>query len=311
VASTTSATRCSKPDNSCHGANGLGSVKGWDNDGDGVLDFVYGGDLQGNVWKFDLDSTNSSDWSIANSGNPMFVARAGDGTAKRQSITGGFSVALDPVTYKPWIFFGTGRYLEVDDIGNKDTQSWYGLRDDGAAITGNRSTALQTRSLSVVGTIDSKPVRGFEGYGALTAGKKGWYVDLLTPPSALAEGERMVADPLMLGRALIAASIVPSADPCDVGGRGYLNAIDAFTGSSVSTPFFDVNGDGSFDDDKLTTGGQKVPVGSVDIGVAMPTSPTIVESLVVAGGSLGTTGSVRVSNPVLKTRISWHEVVKD
>jgi type IV pilus assembly protein PilY1 len=297
-------------DNSGTEANGLVGIRGWDNDGDGVIDFVYGGDLQGNVWKFDLDDVDSSKWKVAYNNKPLFVARAGDGTAKRQSITGSFTLALDPVTYKPWVFFGTGRYLEAADITNFDKQTWYGIRDEGE-ITGSRSVALQERKLTALGTLDGKTVRGFEKQSALPSGKKGWFVDLLTPPTGLPQGERMVADPLLLGSTLIAASIIPSSDACDVGGRGFLNAIDAFTGTSVSTPFFDVNGDGNLDNDKVGSGESQVPVGSVDVNVAMPTSPTIVESLLVAGGSLGTTGSVKVNNPVLKTRVSWRELVGD
>jgi hypothetical protein len=49
----------------------------------------------------------------------------------------------------------------------------------------------------------------------------------------------------------------------------------------------------------------------VNLGIAMPTSPTVVESLLVAGGSLGTTAAVKVNNPLLKGRISWREIVRD
>ena len=83
------------------------------------------------------------------------------------------------------------------------------------------------------------------------------------------------------------------------------------TGTSVAPPFFDVNGNGSFTDDNVVVGGVSIPVGSVDLGIAMPTTPTIIENLLVAGGSLGSTGSVGVNNPANQGRISWREIVGD
>lgn len=39
--------------------NGLSSVRVADNNSDGIADFVYAGDLKGNLWRFDLDPTGS------------------------------------------------------------------------------------------------------------------------------------------------------------------------------------------------------------------------------------------------------------
>ncbi|MGH8081775.1 MAG: pilus assembly protein, partial [Lysobacter sp.] len=52
---------------------------------DGFADTVYGGDLNGAVWKFDLRSNE-----VALGGKPLFVARNNDDFSKRQPITGGF-----------------------------------------------------------------------------------------------------------------------------------------------------------------------------------------------------------------------------
>jgi type IV pilus assembly protein PilY1 len=135
-------------------------------------------------------------------------------------------------------------------------------------------------------------------------------VDLDTP----AAGERIVTNPRIEGHVLKTASMIPpTTNTCDAGGSGYINAIDAFTGTSLAQPYFDVNGDGKFDDlDKVGTGDDHVPVGSVDLGVGMPTLPTQIEKLLVAGGSKGTLGSILV-NPqgAGARRISWREIVSD
>lgn len=294
--------------------NGLSAPRGWDVDSDGAVDYVYAGDLQGNLWKFDLTDKQASKWGSAfttgSTPNPMFVAT--DAAGKRQPITGGVSLGFDPATFKQWVFFGTGKYLETGDPSNRDVQTLYGLIDEGAMI-GTRSTYLVERFTVVAGSIDGKPVRGFEPSSTtMPANKKGWFLDLKTPPKpGTAEGERIIGMPAVIGSVLLVSSIIPDADPCQAGGRGYINALNAFTGGSVAANFFDVDGDGQYDDDSLGYGDGKVPVGSVDTGVGMNTDGNLIDKLVVVGGSSGTTGSVGVSNPLATGRISWREMIGD
>ena len=117
----------------------------------------------------------------------------------------------------------------------------------------------------------------------------------------------MITNQRVVGRTLIASSIIPNTDPCASGGSGFINAIDAFTGASLTSSFFDVDGDGQFADDAVN--GR--PVGSLDLNVAMPTEPALVESILVVGGSNSATGDVPVDLSALYGRISWREVVRD
>lgn len=290
--------------------NALSAPRGWDADADGVLDYVYAGDSEGNLWKFDLSDKQSNKWDVALGGNPMFVAR--DSTNKRQPITGGVSIGIDPSNFKQWVFFGTGKYIETGDPGNKDVQSLYGLIDTNTAI-GARSVDLVERFTVVAGSIAGKPVRGFEPAStSMPIDKEGWFLDLKTPPKpGTIEGERIVGDPAVVGSVLLVSSIIPGSDPCQAGGRGFINALNAFTGASVANNFFDVDGDGQYDDDTLDFGGDKVPVGSVDTGVGMNTDGNLIDKIVVVGGSAGTTGSVGVNNPLAPGRISWRELIGD
>ena len=144
----------------------------------------------------------------------------------------------------------------------------------------------------------------------------GWYVDLVPPAPGTPEGERIVTDNAVVGRILLAASIIPSSDPCDVGGQGFINAIDAFTGAALSNPFFDLNGDGSFDAGDTISDGQgdgsnRVSVGSINLGVRMPSQPALIQNLLVVGGSSGGTGSVGINDPAERGRISWREIVRE
>jgi type IV pilus assembly protein PilY1 len=294
--------------------NGLSAPRGWDVDSNGTVDFVYAGDLQGNLWKFDLTDKNTSKWASAyttgSTPAPMFVAT--DASGRRQPITGGVTIGFDSADFKQWVFFGTGKYLEAGDPANRNVQSLYGLIDDGAMI-GARGSNLVERFTVVAGTIATKPVRGFEPSSTtMPADKKGWFLDLKTPPKpGTEEGERIVGEPAVIGSVLLVSSIIPDADPCQPGGRGYVNALNAFTGASVAANFFDVDGDGEFDDDSLSYGDGEVPVGSIDTGVGMNTDPNLIDKIVVVGGSTGKTGSVGVNNPVATGRVSWRELIGD
>ncbi|MDH5515254.1 MAG: PilC/PilY family type IV pilus protein, partial [Gammaproteobacteria bacterium] len=58
--------------------NGLSTPAVIDTDGDGVADRAYAGDLFGNMWAFDLSSTNPGNWGVAyragTTPRPLFVA---------------------------------------------------------------------------------------------------------------------------------------------------------------------------------------------------------------------------------------------
>ena len=295
-----------KFDTGSGGDNGLSAPRGADVNADGTVDYVYAGDLNGNVWKFDLSGATSADWRIANGGSAMFHAEDADGTA--QPITTGLAIARDPGTSQVWVFVGTGSFIESGDIGNTDVQSMYGLIDNDSVIAGRGE--LVERDILVTGTQDGRDVRGFEASATMPADKKGWFIDLDEP----SPGERVVSNPRVRGTVLLFASMVPpQEDTCDAGGTGYINALDAFNGTSLGSPYFDVDGDGDFDDDdRIAVGDVLVPVGSIDLGVGMPTLPTLIEELLVVGGSKGTLGSITM-NPQGggARRISWREILRD
>ncbi len=299
-------------------SNGLSSPSGWDENGDGTADAIYAGDLQGNVWKFDISGNGVGSWKVAGTpSGPLFVAR--DASNNRQPITAAPNIALDPLSFERWVFVGTGRFLSSGDLSNTDPQSLYGLIDSDTAITG-RTQLMERRLVVSTGT-----ERGFEVAGDLDPSKKGWYLDLLTPPGATREGERVVSNMAVIGRVLLSPTAIPSNDPCEPGGRGFLNAMDAFTGASTESAFFDVNGNGIFGDDNIGTGASTVPIGSLDLGVGMLASPTVLSTLgggggggggcpsgmVAAPGSSGGTATVCIPLTALLGRISWREVIGD
>lgn len=253
---------------------------------------AYAGDMQGNLWKFNLV----------------------DGTFKKlfgtggQPITGGIATALHPLTRQRWVFFGTGRFITAKDATPPyDTQAMYGFADTDALV--ETDSDLQEREIDITkGTSNGYPVRGFQASTPLPSGKKGWYVEL---PE---DGERIVQDAQVDAGYLITASMIPSNDGCGADGRGYINAVDAFTGTTAPNgSYFDLGDDGSTSDD--TVSGR--PTGSVDFGVGMPTLPSLLRNRLVVGGSSGDSGGTGggigegALQPSQANRRSWTELRRD
>lgn len=309
----TTGSLITKIDTGVAGDNGLATPGVVDEDGDGDVDVIYAGDLKGNVWKFDVSGSDSSQWKSAfmsgSTPQPFFVAK--DPSNNPQPITAQITsavnnVAGDPNYGKRFIFFGTGSYFRSGDPSDNQIQSWYGLIDKDSRIL-DRSN-LKVRSGITEGTFDGKTVRVFaEATAGDMANKDGWVVDFSTHP-----GERIVTASKYYQLAqptLIASSIIPVVDPCVPGGTGFVNAIDPFSGGRLSIGFFDVNNNKDFSDDKL---GDQL-IGGIDLDVGMPSEPTLVGDRLVVGGSKGEVKDIRINlgKPPLKGRISWREIIQE
>lgn len=301
-------------------SNGLMSSVGLDSDANGTLDVIYGGDMLGNVWKFDLSSSAVSDWGVAYSGDPLFTATGPSG--ERQPIMGGIAVGIHPTNYRTWVFFGTGRFMTITDPANQDVQGLYGIADHGGPVT-DKAAELTQRRIIVATTADGRRIRGFQANDNLPAGSRGWYINLLEPPApGTAIGERIVTAPQMSGSALVVSSIIPLSDACESDGRGYINALDAFSGTSTGSPFFDTDGDGDFSDEYVEAVDEDgntilVPIGSVDPGLGMVTQPTLFggsgggngSGEACASGSTGEAGCIDIDELRNTGRVSWREVL--
>src|SRR5690606_23500742 len=75
--------------------NGLATPFPADVDFDGKVDYVYAGDLQGNMWKFDLTSSSPASWNVAQAGLPLFTAV--DPLNAAQPITASAEVIRHPL----------------------------------------------------------------------------------------------------------------------------------------------------------------------------------------------------------------------
>lgn len=290
--------------------NGLASPGVIDADGNDTVDFIYAGDLKGNVWKFDVSDTDVANWKVSFASQPLFTAK--DTSNNPQPITAPMVVVKNDVTGDPnigkrFIFFGTGSYFRSADPSDNQVNSWYGLIDDNAIVNSDKSE-LVLRSIAEDGVFDGKQVRTFNSAAAGDmVGKKGWYLDFTTET-----GERIVTASAVFKAVkpvLLVSSIIPVVDPCVPGGKGFLNAIDPFSGASLDAGFFDINDANGFTDDKLN--GRFI--GGFDPNIGMPSKPVLIGNRLVVGGSSGGLASIKVNlgSKTIKGRLSWREIILD
>ncbi len=87
--------------------NGIEEVAPADLDGDHIIDYVYAGDILGNVWRFDLTSQNPSNWTVTKVGGvptPVYSAPSGSPITTRVVVA---AIASTPAP-RILIEFGTG-----------------------------------------------------------------------------------------------------------------------------------------------------------------------------------------------------------
>ncbi|MGD8990352.1 MAG: PilC/PilY family type IV pilus protein, partial [Desulfobacterales bacterium] len=116
--------------------NGLSSPIAVDVNFDDIVDFIYAGDLKGNLWKFDLISENSAKWEVAykNGGQPVALFSATDPSGNSQPITSRPDVMFHPQKPGLMVCFGTGKMLANDDLVGTQIQTLYGIWDYGDTI---------------------------------------------------------------------------------------------------------------------------------------------------------------------------------
>ncbi len=101
---------------------------------------VYGGDLDGNLWRFDFSNATAGSAPTF----MKFAAFSGQPISTKPEV-GVVQVRVND--YRIVVFVGTGKYIETTDINNLGQQSLYALIDNGVAYTSPR-TSLKLRTIS-------------------------------------------------------------------------------------------------------------------------------------------------------------------
>ncbi|SHL18097.1 pilus assembly protein [Phytopseudomonas punonensis] len=251
-------------------ANGLSTPKLGDFNADGTADYAYAGDLQGNMWRFDLlratqDADNpfkvtnnvpASAFKVGFGGSPLFKATADNAGTQRQAITSAPSLVTHPTGTGYLVIFGTGRFFDTaDKAGDKSMpQSVYGIWDkqtlgETASNPNILRSSLQAQSIETTTTVsaDGSTARGrvisnntvrwqptTNASGVTQSAQNGWYLNLVQ-----ADGEMVVENMSQLGRTVFFQSLVPNDDPCGDGAGNWTYAINPYSGGRTTQKAFD------------------------------------------------------------------------
>lgn len=244
------AADCQNASSDC---NGLSSPTVLDLDSNGTIDRVYAGDVQGNVWAFDLSNTVSSAWKVAykdasDSPTPLFTACSATPCSQstRQAITSLSVANVHPdrlaLSTEPnlMVYVGTGQWVSENDNLNTSTQTMYGIWDAAVPALTRDNLQQQTisNSVSVIGGRDLSS----NNVNYVVNSELGWYIDL---PDL---GERIVVEPVVIDNLILFNTTVPDSASCNGGGYGYLMFADRMTGGAPGFVVLDLNNDGIFDD---------------------------------------------------------------
>ncbi len=271
--------------------NGIAKMANWVDNTliDNTTQYVYAGDLGGDLWRFDLTagSVQRLGYTSATPGNQPITMRPE--LAKVRDATGTAYTA---------VFFGTGRYLGLTDLDPSSpsqsvVQTVYAVKDTGTDLgvlstPGANLVAQTLNSASTPRTIASPATVNW-------ATQNGWYMNLPV-------GERMNVDPALQLGTFVIASNVPDTNYCTVGGTSWLYALNYLTGGPVSTAQSAGNGEqivGTFTGSALTVGLSLLQLPGGKVVALVSTSDTKVNA-----------ASIPIAPPVAASprRLGWREL---
>lgn len=219
------------------GKNGMAYVTPADLDGDHITDYVYAGDLFGNVWRFDLTSDQPAEWRAS----PVPLLATGQPITTKVAVTsvpgGGRGANTAP---RVMVGLGTGRRMEMtqssEAVFEDGQQGLYGVWDwdmvgwnaraapgarflaldaaprplRAAHLTGQRITgeARTSASTAMLRTVSANPVC-WQGSDACRSGNTmfGWRL-----PLPADKGEQVIYSPVVAyGMFIVNTTVPPSS----------------------------------------------------------------------------------------------------
>jgi type IV pilus assembly protein PilY1 len=266
---------------------------------------IYAGDMQGNLWRLDVDQADKANWTIQKLA--QFTSPSGTGPygTTRQPITTEPTVNWDKGKDLRWVFVGTGEDLSgLDRDATKaqanQVQSFYAIADGQGATPLSLGTPITRNDLvstppSSVASVD-------------ISGKRGWYMDLAAsvPTSGSTLGtlaERVVLKPTANFGVVLYATNTPTLDLCSPGyssklyARGYLygktGASYLTNASGAAVPYFSSAAGNAADPTLVQLADKSVVFQSCDLTGKCTTSPFM------NAGSMS------------QSRVSWRELINN
>lgn len=214
--------------------SGLSEINVWvDSELDNTSVRFYGGDLKGNVWRFDLDG------NVEPKKKALRLAQLTTPAEASPSLP----VAPAPITTRPVlaevdyngskfpvVYVATGQYLTETDIADKHRQSLYAIKDPlkdepVGVVRGDPDFVVQTL------TIPNGDIKKRESSKEKVdwINKQGWYVDFPL------QGERVSVNPQIALDTIFVGTNLPNDSACASGGESFLYEFNFTTGFSTTT----------------------------------------------------------------------------
>ncbi|WP_159880678.1 pilus assembly protein [Aquitalea denitrificans] len=301
----------------------------------GAVKYVYAGDLNGNLWKFDLSATTPSSWTAPTT--PLFTACTGTSTGLTsgtqctastvQPITSGVTITRDPLRGY-LVLFGTGQYLSGNDLSQTNTQTLYGIRDDGT-LSGKTTISANLLAQGIGSQVTTSTSNGSTlTYYSLTnnlsasylpSTYNGWYLPLkavtttsgsTTTTDSTFVNARVVTTPTLYQNTLayFTAIIPSSSSVCGSGGQTALFGLNYATGGASTSAIYDTSGNG------LMNSADQVANAMLSNGISSGT-PLMASAngqrYICTVGSAGTitcTAAAQYSSTY--GRLSWREIIQ-
>jgi type IV pilus assembly protein PilY1 len=293
---------------------------------DNTTQAVYGGDLLGNLWRFDINNNIGSS-QTAYEAQLITTLKDASGVVQPISVKPEVGIVSNFVV----IFVDTGQFLGVPDLSSSQVQTMYAIKDPMtvsasvtpstpiyanspraatcASLTSTSCFVQQIASLTTCPT--GSPASICTGLAPVMTGtsktvsfstQSGWFIDF---PNT---GERGNTDPVLaLGTLGFTTNTPSTANSCSVGGFSYNWFLNYANGSAVSTSTTGVistelgthNADGSMSSTAFATSPTyfTLPDGTVK-DLTCLSDGTCVESTPPIGSGGGST-----------RRTSWRELI--
>lgn len=247
--------------------NGLSSPSLVDIDNNQTADVAYAGDIDGNLWKFDLRDSSPLQWRLAFNGQPLLTL----GVARPIVVPPDVARGVNPGEFI--VYIGSGRAFTSEDLDDNTAQSLYGVIDDQQAA-GNLNPVMQTLRESVF-PVPLQTVRTTTARPLNTAGtepNRAWRVEF--PP-----GERFLTELQTRAGRVQALSFNPVVNLQE----NWLTQPAFDNGGAPRETILDLNNDGALDsndhvdgdgDGRISAAEEDTPMGLL-LGAGIRSRPTI------------------------------------
>lgn len=255
--------------------NGLSTPVAVDSDGNGTVDTVYAGDLNGTMWKFNLGASTATALLVTSPAQPITMT---PGVARHPN--GGYMVT-----------FATGAMFSDADTTDTSVFWAYGVWDGApggntALLTQTLTERCYTSGTATASTPCANRVRTVtSNQPNWAAGNhKGWKV-------SLPAGEKVVGDGSFIENARFYftsynPTVSTTVQSTTVKGENWLMELDYLSGAAKNQPFLDLSGNQVLDnDDRVKTSGSPpapdtttdgVPVGKF-LSIGVLSQPVLVQ----------------------------------